>query len=83
MAQCSERIGGDDLEVAYREAAQAGGADDPYRLSAVARLAALYEDAENWRRALDAYRDLIQNADDPQLVAAARDRADELESVLQ
>jgi len=49
--------------------------DHPYRLSAVARSAALYETKKDFPRALAAYRDIMRNAKDPELVAAAQDRA--------
>jgi len=53
--------------------------DHPYRLSAVARCAALYEAKKDVPRALAAYKDIMRNADDPELVAAAQDRASQLE----
>ena len=48
------------------------------RLSAVARCAALYEARKDFPRALLAYRDIMRNATDPELVAAATDRASQL-----
>jgi hypothetical protein len=41
----------------------------------VARSAALYETKKDYPRALAAYRDIMRNAKDPELVAAAEDRA--------
>ena len=49
----------------------------------VARSAALYEEKEDYREALAAYRDLIKNAHDPELVAAASGRATELAAVVE
>jgi hypothetical protein len=60
-----------------------GPARDPYRLSAVARGAAIFEDQEDYEGALAAYRDLIRNANDQELVAVAQIRADELEDFIQ
>ena len=64
---------------AYASAAAAADRDDPFRLSAVARCAALYERRHQYTRALEAYRDLIRNASDRELIAAATDRATRLE----
>jgi len=65
---------------AYEKAAASRDKSDPFRLSAVARSAGLYEEAENYRKALEAYRDLMDHAEDPELVAAATGRAAELEA---
>jgi len=63
---------------AYQLAMKAEPKSDPFRLSAVARLAAMYEkDGEN-QKALSAYRDLVKNAQDPELVAAAEERLNRL-----
>ena len=59
----------------YEIAMMAPDRDHPYRLSAVARSAALYETKKDFPRALAAYRDIMRNAKDPELVAAAQDRA--------
>jgi len=67
---------------AYAKAAASKQKSDPFRLSAVARSAGLYEQAENYPKALAAYQDLMDNAEDPELVAAATGRASELEAVI-
>jgi hypothetical protein len=59
-----------------------GPRTDPYRLSAVARCAALYESRKEYSRALTAYRDLIANARDRELVAAATGRVHSLEAAV-
>jgi outer membrane protein assembly factor BamD len=64
----------------YRAAAAAPDRDDPFRLSAVARCAALYEARREFTRALEAYRDLVRNSSDRELVAAAADRVSQLEA---
>ena len=51
-------------------------------LSAVARSAGLYEETEDYPKALAAYRDLMDYAEDPELVAAATGRATELEAFI-
>jgi tetratricopeptide (TPR) repeat protein len=56
-----------------------GERDDAYRLSAVARCAALYESRREYTRAVAAYRDIIRNAGDQELVAVATDRVTQLE----
>lgn len=63
---------------AYRLAMRAQPKSDPFRLSAVARLAALYEKEGESQKALSAYRDLVENAQDPELVAAAEERLNRL-----
>jgi tetratricopeptide (TPR) repeat protein len=84
VGQCREYL--TDLDgalIAYKRAMSNGPSRDPYRLSAVARSAAIYEDQEDYAGALDAYRDLIRNSSDEELVAVAQTRADELEAFLQ
>jgi len=65
---------------AYDRAAAATDRDDPFRLSAVARKAAIHESRHEYTKALEAYRDLIRNAKDRELVAAATGRASQLEA---
>jgi TolA-binding protein len=67
---------------AYRQAAQCADPVNAFRLSALARSAVLSEDAGDLSTALAAYRDLMRNAADPQLVAAATDRAAQLATVV-
>ncbi len=67
---------------AYAKAAASKQKSDPFRLSAIARSAGLYEESEDYPKALAAYRDLMDNAEDPELVAAATGRASELAAVL-
>ena len=66
---------------AYTQAAASSGRDDPYRLSAVARVAALCEARKDYPRALAAYRDIMRNTTDRELAAAAAGRVAQLESV--
>ena len=69
---------------AYTLAARGGSTgDDPFRLSSVARCAVLFEDTEQYDRALASYRDLMKNAEDPDLVAAATGRASDIAAALQ
>ena len=46
----------------------------------MARCAALYETKHDYARAVEAYRDLIRNAKDRELVAAATGRVSQLEA---
>lgn len=64
----------------YQRAAESTDRDHAYRLSALARCAALYEAKKDYARALTAYRDIVRNARDQELVAAAADRASQLEA---
>ena len=83
LGQCREyQSDMDGALAAYEDAMESGADRDPYRLSAIARSAAIYEDREDYVHALAAYRDLIRNADDPELIAVAQGRADELEAVI-
>jgi TolA-binding protein len=81
---CREQIGSTDRAIkAYRRAMAAKDKDDVYRLLAVARCAGLYEDKEDYVKALSTYRDLIRNSDDEELVLAAKERASQLEAMLE
>jgi len=64
----------------YRAAIDGGRSTDPYRLSALAHAAAVYEKQGQVEQALAAYRDLIRHANDPELVSAAEARANQLKS---
>jgi TolA-binding protein len=78
---CREQLGDDKGAIAaYAQAAQHPVKADTYRLSALARSAALYEKTKDYPKALAAYRDLIKNATDPELVVAAKERANELQA---
>ncbi len=78
---CAEQGGDDERAIAeYRKAYAAEQKDDDYRLLAVARLAALHERRGDNGRALAAYRDLIKNSKDEELVLAAREHAELLKA---
>ena len=81
---CYEQL--DNLEgaiKAHRSARKVKSKKDTFRLLAVARCAAIYEEQENYNGALAAYRDLIKNATDPELVVAAKERASQLETFVE
>lgn len=79
LGACREKLGDRrGALAAYRQAAACPAPNDPFRLSALARGAVLSEDEGDLKAALAAYRDLMRNAADPQLVAAATDRADRI-----
>ncbi len=81
---CRETLGLTSEAVeSYRAAMEAGEKSDPFRLSAVARAAALHERTGDFRKALSAYRDLITNSRDAELALAARERASQIESALE
>ena len=63
---------------AYQEARDCPVRGEAYRLSALARLAALHESRREITRAIEAYRDIMQNSKDKELVAAAADRVSQL-----
>ena len=63
---------------AYAVARSCPDLDQPYRLSALARLAALHESRREYTRAVEAYRDIIHHSKDRELTAAAEDRVSQL-----
>ena len=66
MGLCHEAQGSSIEAVAVYEKAMASkDRSNPFRLSAVARLAAIHEDLEQYGRALAAYRDLARHSGDP------------------
>ena len=56
--------------------------DDAFRLSAVTRVAALHEKKGDYSEAISAYRDLSENAQDPEIAVAAKERASQLEAIV-
>ena len=81
LGQCRETSGDVSGALrAYEEAAAGGQKDDPFRLTALARAAALYEQKGDRKRASAAYRDIAQHAADSELAEAAANRAAELGS---
>lgn len=64
---------------AYENASVLGARTHPYRLSSLARCAALYEAKGQKTKAVLAYREIIRDAKDPELVAAAEGRVNQLE----
>jgi len=65
---------------AYNRASQAVDRRNAFRLSAVARMAAIYEAKKDYVRAMNAYRDIAVNSKDKELAAAAQGRATQLGS---
>jgi hypothetical protein len=63
---------------AYYEVARTAPRAEPFRLTALARLAALHESRHEITLAVAAYRDIMQNSKDQELVAAAADRVSQL-----
>jgi tetratricopeptide (TPR) repeat protein len=79
LGLCREKQGDERGAIAaYALAASYSEKADTYRLSAVAHTAALQEKLKDYPKALAAYRDLIKNATDPEIVVAAKERANEL-----
>ncbi len=82
LGACREQLGDDERAIsAYRKAIATENKGDAFRLSALVRCAALYEKSGEHGMALSAYRDLIENADDAELVIAAKERVLELETI--
>ena len=81
LGRVREQLGDiDGALAAYQGAVASPDRDHAFRLSALARCAALYEGRKDRTRALVAYRDIMRHAKDPELVAAAGDRVSQLEA---
>jgi tetratricopeptide (TPR) repeat protein len=84
IGSCRESLGdGDSAIRAYRSAAATAPKGNAYRLSSLARLAALYEARNRLTDATKVYGELIKESDDAELVAAAKERVDQLQAILQ
>lgn len=82
LGACREELGKIDLAIdAYRKAMAAEQKRDAFRVSALVRCAALYEQQKNYDKAISAYKDVIQNAEDPELLLAAKERVSELQAI--
>jgi len=82
LGACREKLGDSDGALAaYAKSMKSGDKSGAFRLSAVARVAAIHEGRKEYKKALVAYRDLIANAKDSELVVAAKQRASELEAI--
>lgn len=84
VGHCHEQLDEKDKALqSYGLAMKSKKRSNAFRLSAVVRVAALSEEEGNYKQALAAYRDLIRNAKDAELVAAAKERATQLETTVQ
>jgi TolA-binding protein len=82
IGSCRERLEDADGAIsAYRKAVAGTDRAHPFHLSAVARLAALYESQEKYTEAIGLYRDLIRDSKDTQLVEAAEQRVAQLKAL--
>jgi len=82
LGLCREVLGDDQNAIsAYKQAVAAPDKADAFRVSALVHCAGLYEKMGKYDMALSAYRDLIQNARDPELVVAAKERVAEIETI--
>jgi len=82
MGRCHEQLKESTAALRwYEQAAAAPQRTNAFRLSALARCAALYETRKEYTRAVDAYRDIAHHSEDHELVAAASGRASQLEAL--
>lgn len=82
LGLCREQL--EDIDGAvkiYSEAISSKNKSDAFRLSSVARCAALYEKKGEYTKAISAYQDLVRHAEDPELVVAAKERVSQLEAI--
>ena len=70
----------DDAVRWYLRASQAVDRRNAFRLSAVARMASIYESRREFLKAMSAYRDIAANSKDRELAQAAAGRATQLQS---
>lgn len=81
LGRCREQLGESAAALrAYEQASAFPDRQNAYRLSAVARCAAMYETKKDYARAILAYRDIASHSKDQELVAAAAGRASQLEA---
>jgi len=79
IGACREALDKVDAALAsYRQAVKVGARDQSYHLSAAARIAEIHEARGEYGKAVEAYRTLIRDAQDQELVAAAQERVDQL-----
>lgn len=79
LGRCREQQGDTTAAVkAYGAATRCPELGQPYRLSALARLAALHEARREYTRAIGVYNDIVANSRDRELVAAASERVTQL-----
>ncbi len=82
VGTCYEGLGDiTNAIAAYKKASASKAKDDAFRLSAVTRAAALHEKNGDITAAISAYRDLSENAQDPEIVVAAKERVSQLEAL--
>ncbi len=82
MGRCHEQLKETTAALRwYEQAAAVPQRANAFRLSALARCAALYETRKQYTRAVDAYRDIARHSQDHELVAAASGRASQLEAL--
>jgi TolA-binding protein len=83
LGTCYEALGDNAGAIAaYKNASASKSKNDAFRLSAVTRAAALHEKNGNLSEAISAYRDLSENAQDPEIVVAAKERVSQLEAMV-
>jgi TolA-binding protein len=81
LGACRESLGDIDGALrAYKGARRSKDGSNPFRLTAVARMASIYEDRTELDAAVKAYRDLVRNSKDEDVVVAAQARVSELEA---
>ncbi len=82
VGSCRESLSDPDGAIrAYRAAVAAAPKGHAYHLSSLARLASLYEGRERFKDAVAVYRELIRDSNDAELVAAAKERVNQLQAV--
>jgi TolA-binding protein len=83
LGTCRETLGDEAGAItAYDKVIATKNKRAAVRLSALARCAAIYEKNGEYKKAIVVYRDLVQNAEDPELIVAAKERVEQLEEIM-
>jgi TolA-binding protein len=79
LGRCYERLQQPAAAMrAFQQASVATGGGEPFRLSALARLASLHETRREYTKAVAAYREIVTHSRDRELKAAAEGRLNQL-----
>jgi len=80
LGRCRETLGEPDKALkAYLNAAASTDRKNAYRVSALTRIAAIYESRKSFSKAYDIYLDIARNSQDQELAALAKGRASQLQ----
>ncbi len=83
FGRCMEKMGETGEAIAaYRKSFKSEAKRNSFRLSALARYAVLFEQKGDYRTAIEAYRDIIRHARNPEVIVAAKKEVSRLETAM-